>query len=74
MPAMIGYRGRVHRASADIALDLVRHLTRYEVAAWTDVLDDDGEVAPAAHCFALASRLGIPCLDVLDCFGAEAFG
>jgi 3,4-dihydroxy 2-butanone 4-phosphate synthase/GTP cyclohydrolase II len=74
MPAMIGYRGRVHRASADIALDLVRHLTRYEVAAWTDVLDDEGEVAPAAHCFALAARLGIPCLDVLDCFGAEAFG
>jgi len=74
MPAMIGYRGREHRASADIALDLVRFLTAYEVAAWTDILDDDGEVANAAYCRALAARLGVVCIDVLDAFGAEALG
>jgi 3,4-dihydroxy 2-butanone 4-phosphate synthase/GTP cyclohydrolase II len=74
MPAMIGYRGREHRASADIALDLVRYCTQYEVAAYTDILDDDGEVAPAAYCRALAARLGLACLDVLEAFGNEALG
>jgi 3,4-dihydroxy 2-butanone 4-phosphate synthase/GTP cyclohydrolase II len=74
MPAMIGYRGREHRASADIALDLVRHLTEYEVAAYTDILDDEGEVGSADYCRALAMRLGLPCLDVLEAFGAEALG
>lgn len=63
MPAMVGYRGREHRASADLALDLVRQLTRYEVASWTDILDDDGEVAPAGYCRALAVELGLPCLE-----------
>ncbi len=74
MPAMIGFRGREHRASADIALDLVRHCTQYEVAAYTDILDDDGEVAPADYCRALAARLGLVCLDVLEAFGAAALG
>jgi 3,4-dihydroxy 2-butanone 4-phosphate synthase/GTP cyclohydrolase II len=74
MPAMIAYRGREHRASADIALDLVRHLTPYDVAAWTDILDDDGEIAPAAYCRALAERLGLVCLGITDVFGPEALG
>jgi 3,4-dihydroxy-2-butanone 4-phosphate synthase len=74
MPAMIGYRGREHRASADIALDLVRCLTEYDVAAWTDILDDAGDVASAGYCRTLAARLGVPCLDVLETFGAEALG
>lgn len=74
MPAMIGYRGREHRASADIALDLVRHLTAYDVAAWTDILDDEGEVANAAYCRSLAARLALPCLGIADAFGPDALG
>ncbi len=74
MPAMIGYRGREHRASADIALDLVRHLTEYEVAAWTDILDDDGEIASAGYCRELADRLGVVCLGIADAFGPGALG
>ena len=73
MPTMIAYRGREHRASADIALDLVRHLTTHEVAAWTQILDDDGELAPAHHCRTLADRLAITCLSIADAFGAGAF-
>jgi 3,4-dihydroxy 2-butanone 4-phosphate synthase/GTP cyclohydrolase II len=74
MPAMIGYRGREHRASADIALDLVRHLTPYEVAAWTDILDDEGEIADADYCRNLAARLGLPCLEIAATFGADILG
>jgi 3,4-dihydroxy 2-butanone 4-phosphate synthase/GTP cyclohydrolase II len=74
MPAMIGYRGREHRASADIALDLLRHLTTQEVAAWTDILDDDGDVASATYCLALADRLGLVRLRLEEVFGAEALG
>jgi|GEM_PF-1204405 len=74
MPAMIGYRGREHRASADIALDLVRHLTGHEVAAWTDILDDEGDMAGAEHCRALAARLRVPCLGIADAFGSDALG
>ncbi len=73
MPAMIAYRGREHRASADIALDLVRHLTAYDVAAWTDILDDDGEVAPASYCQTLADRLGVASLEISGTFGPQAF-
>ncbi len=72
MPAMVGYRGQERRASADLALDLVRQLTRYEVAAWTDILDDDGEVASAAYCRALADRLGLPCVSAADVAMAAA--
>ena len=74
MPAMIAYRGREHRASADIALDLVLHLTTHEVAAWTDILDDDGEVASGDYCERLAERLGLVCLRLEDAFGSEALG
>jgi 3,4-dihydroxy 2-butanone 4-phosphate synthase/GTP cyclohydrolase II len=74
MPAMIGYRGREPSAPADMALDLVRHLAGYEVAAWTDILDDSGEVAPAAHCWELAARLDMPALGVRASFGAAAVG
>jgi 3,4-dihydroxy 2-butanone 4-phosphate synthase/GTP cyclohydrolase II len=74
MPSMIAYRGREHRASADIALDLMRHLTTFDVAAWTDILDDDGEVADAEWCRALAVRLRIPCLGIADAFGPAALG
>ena len=74
MPAMIGYRGREHRASADIALDLMRHLTRHDVAAWTDILDDDGDIASADHARALAARLDLPCLDIAEAFGPDALG
>ena len=74
MPAMIAYRGREHRASADIALDLVRHLTAYDVASWTDILDDDGDVASASYCRDLANRLGIACLPIADAFGPEILG
>ena len=74
MPAMIGYRGREHRASADIALDLLRHLTPYEVAAWTDILDDEGEIACADYCRALAGRLNLACLGITEAFGPDALG
>ncbi len=74
MPTMIAYRGREHRASADIALDLVRYLTGYEVAAWTQILDDNGDLAPAQYCLALADRLGLACLSIVDVFGAAALG
>jgi 3,4-dihydroxy 2-butanone 4-phosphate synthase/GTP cyclohydrolase II len=74
MPAMIGYRGREHRASADIALDLVRHLTAYEVAAWTDILDDEGEIASADYCRELAGRLGLPCVEIAATFGVDILG
>lgn len=74
MPAMIGYRGREHRASADIALDLVRHLTAFDVAAWTDILADDGALASAAYCRGLAGELELPCLGIADVFGPHALG
>jgi 3,4-dihydroxy 2-butanone 4-phosphate synthase/GTP cyclohydrolase II len=74
MPAMIGFRGREHRASADIALDLLRHLTPYDVAAWTDILDDDGELAGAEYCRHVAATLGLVCLDLAETFGADVLG
>jgi 3,4-dihydroxy 2-butanone 4-phosphate synthase/GTP cyclohydrolase II len=66
MPAMIGYRGAEQRASASLALDMLRDLTTHEVAAWTDILDDEGDVASADYCRALAERIGVPCIDVAD--------
>ena len=60
VPAMItGRRGSPQGEVADAALDVLRALTGLEVAAWTDILDDEGEVAQAAWCRALAARLGI---------------
>jgi 3,4-dihydroxy 2-butanone 4-phosphate synthase/GTP cyclohydrolase II len=55
VPAMTGGGGAV----ADLALDTLRHLTEHEVAAWTDILDDEGEVASAAWCQNLAAELGL---------------
>jgi 3,4-dihydroxy 2-butanone 4-phosphate synthase/GTP cyclohydrolase II len=67
VPAMItGRRGSPQGEMADAALDVLRHLTTHEVAAWTDILDDDGEVASAAWCRALAGRMGVTCLEVSD--------
>jgi 3,4-dihydroxy 2-butanone 4-phosphate synthase/GTP cyclohydrolase II len=66
MPVLVGFRGGNHRASAEAALALVRQLTGYEVAAWTDILGDDGELASAAACRALTDRLGLPCLELDD--------
>lgn len=67
VPAMItGRRGSPHGEMADAALDVLRHLTTHEVAAWTDILDDDGELASAAWCRALADRVGVPCLELSD--------
>ncbi|MEJ0048057.1 MAG: 3,4-dihydroxy-2-butanone-4-phosphate synthase [Rhodospirillales bacterium] len=64
IPAMAASaRGRRH-AVADIALDVLRGLTAHDVAAWTDILDDDGEVADAAWCQGVAYRLGLPCVNV----------
>jgi 3,4-dihydroxy 2-butanone 4-phosphate synthase/GTP cyclohydrolase II len=57
VPAMVtGRQGDV----ADAALEVLRHLTTHEVPAWTDILDDDGDVAGAAWCQELAERLGLP--------------
>jgi 3,4-dihydroxy 2-butanone 4-phosphate synthase / GTP cyclohydrolase II len=64
MPAMAGAERGRRRAVADLALDVLRGLTTHEVAAWTDILDDDGEVADAAWCQGVAYRLGLPCVNV----------
>jgi 3,4-dihydroxy 2-butanone 4-phosphate synthase/GTP cyclohydrolase II len=64
MPVLARFRCPGHRASAEAALDLVRAMTGAEVAAWTDILDDDGELASAAHCRALAARLGMNCVEL----------
>jgi 3,4-dihydroxy 2-butanone 4-phosphate synthase/GTP cyclohydrolase II len=66
MPVLARFRCPGHRASAEAALDLVRALTGAEVAAWTDILDDDGELASAAYCRTLAARLGMPCVELDD--------
>jgi 3,4-dihydroxy 2-butanone 4-phosphate synthase/GTP cyclohydrolase II len=66
VPAMTGGNAGGGRAVADIALDVLRHLTEHEVPAWTDILDDEGEVAGAAWCQDLADRLGLACLTASD--------
>jgi 3,4-dihydroxy 2-butanone 4-phosphate synthase/GTP cyclohydrolase II len=72
VPAMVtGRRGGPHGAVADAALDVLRHFTAHEVAAWTDILDDDGEVASAAWCRALAERQGMICVDLADVLAAN---
>ncbi len=64
IPAMTaGDRGR-RRAVADHALEVLRRLSPHDVAAWTDILNDDGEVADAAWCQGVAYRLGLPCVNV----------
>ena len=59
MPAMTAEPGRRHGVS-DMAFAVLRGLTRHEVAAWADIMDDDGEVADAAWCQDLAERIGVP--------------
>jgi 3,4-dihydroxy 2-butanone 4-phosphate synthase/GTP cyclohydrolase II len=66
VPAMTGGNGGGGRAVADIALDVLRHLTEHEVPAWTDILDDEGEVASAAWCQDVADRLGLVCLNAAE--------
>ncbi len=63
VPAMVsGRQGDV----ADAALEVLRHLTTHEVPAWTDILDDDGDVAGAGWCRDLAERIGVPLVEVKD--------
>ncbi len=64
VPAMAG--GGARSAVADLALETLRHLTDHEIPAWTDILDDDGEVAGTAWCRLVADRLGIACLAAED--------
>jgi 3,4-dihydroxy 2-butanone 4-phosphate synthase/GTP cyclohydrolase II len=67
VPAMItGRRDSPYGEVADAALDTLRHLTTHEVAAWTDILDDDGELAGAEWCRALAVKIGVHSLDLND--------
>jgi 3,4-dihydroxy 2-butanone 4-phosphate synthase/GTP cyclohydrolase II len=65
MPVLAGFKGE-HGATAEAALNLVRRLTGYEVAAWTLILDDDGELASPARCRARALELGLVCLELDD--------
>ena len=74
VPAMTGSRGDAARAVADIALDTLRHLTQHEVAAWTDILDDDGEVAGTAWCQDVADQLGLVCLSAASIDGPARQG
>ena len=62
LPAMTSSNGGV----ANQALAVLRRLTPHDVAAWTDILDDDGELASAVWCAALAERIGVPCVDLAD--------
>ncbi len=64
VPAMTAAQGRDAPAVADQALAVLRGLTAHDVAAWTDILDDDGDVADAEWCDALAARLDVPCVRV----------
>jgi 3,4-dihydroxy 2-butanone 4-phosphate synthase/GTP cyclohydrolase II len=63
VPAMTSGPGRP-RAVADAALEVLRALTTHDVAAWTDILNDDGDVADAESCASLAARLDLPCLSL----------
>jgi len=63
MPVLAGFRGK-HNTSAEAALDLVRQLTGAEVAAWTSILDDEGELASPALCRTRAHALGLVCLEL----------
>ena len=67
VPAMItGRRDSPHGELADAARDVLRQLTAHDVPAWTDILDDDGELAGAAWCRELGERLGIPCITLSE--------
>ncbi len=64
VPAMTAAPGRAQPEVADLAMHVLRTLTSHEVAAWTDILDDDGEVADVGWCAALAERLDLPCVNM----------
>jgi len=65
MPVLVGYRGRRQDAPAELALELIQALTEYDVPAWTDVLDEEGELASAAYCRAMAAEAGLCFLPVI---------
>ncbi len=62
IPAMVG-DGEGDAVPAQ-ALALLRRLTVHDVPAWTDILDDAGELAGTAYCRELAARLGLTSLDI----------
>jgi len=66
MPVLVGYRGGETQTPAELALLTIRRLTSGDVAAWTDILDDDGDVADADYCTALAHRLAVPCIEAAE--------
>jgi len=59
LPALIT-GGAASHAVADLAHTVLRALSDHKVAAWTDILDDDGEVASSEWCGQLAGFLAIP--------------
>ena len=72
VPAMItGRRDGTQGELADAARDVLRQLSTHDVPAWTDILDDEGELASAAWCLALGERLGVPCV-LLDAVRKES--
>ena len=62
VPAMISATRGAHGELADAARDVLRQMSTHDVPAWTDILDDEGELAGAAWCRALGARLGVPCV------------
>lgn len=66
LPAMTGGGG-----IADLARRALLGLTGAEIAAWCDILDDDGEVAAAAFCRGLAETLKLPWLSASDIAGFD---
>jgi 3,4-dihydroxy-2-butanone 4-phosphate synthase len=61
LPALIAGAEGSH-AVAELAHTVLRALSDHKVAAWTDILDDEGEVASSEWCFDLAARLDLPCV------------
>ncbi len=64
VPAMTAPAGRSQPEIADLAMHVLRVLTPHEVPAWTEILDDEGEVADSAWCEALAGRIDVPCVNM----------
>jgi 3,4-dihydroxy-2-butanone 4-phosphate synthase len=60
LPAMTN--GGSPRTVANAALAVLRGLTEHDVPAWTDILDDEGELAGVDWCAAVAYRLDVPCI------------
>ncbi len=72
VPAMTTSPERPHDGQiADHAREVLRQLTTHEVAAWTVILDDDGELANAAWCRALGRKLSLPCMTLAELRGVE---